>query len=65
MVDSTRWWRWQPGGDELSHPSDAGGALGAYEITPLEAAGAYTMFANRGVWVKPSFLNMVRTDKGQ
>ena len=22
-------------------------ALGAYEITPLEAAGAYTMFANR------------------
>ena len=46
------------------HPTPAV-ALGAYEITPLEAAGAYTMFANRGVWVKPSFLNMVRTDKGQ
>jgi penicillin-binding protein 1B len=46
------------------HPTPAV-ALGAYEITPLEAAGAYTMFANQGVWVKPSFLNMVRTDKGQ
>ena len=40
-------------------------ALGAYEITPLEAAGAYTMFANQGTYVKPSFLNMVRTDKGE
>jgi penicillin-binding protein 1B len=46
------------------HPTPAV-ALGAYEITPLEAAGAYTMFANQGVWIKPSFLNMVRTDKGQ
>jgi len=40
-------------------------ALGAYEITPIEAAGAYTMFANHGVYVKPSFIDMVRTDKGQ
>jgi penicillin-binding protein 1B len=46
------------------HPTPAV-ALGAYEITPIEAAGAYTMFANHGIWVKPSFLNMVRTDKGQ
>jgi len=46
------------------HPTPAV-ALGAYEITPLEAAGAYTMFANQGVYVKPSFLNMVRSDKGQ
>ena len=28
-------------------------ALGAYEITPLEAAGAYTMFANQGDYIKP------------
>ena len=35
-------------------------ALGAYEITPLEAAGAYTIFANSGDYVKPSFLRMVR-----
>jgi len=46
------------------HPTPAV-ALGAYEITPLEAAGAYTMFANHGVYVKPSFINMVRSDKGQ
>jgi len=46
------------------HPTPAV-ALGSYEITPIEAAGAYTMFANHGIYVKPSFLNMVRTDKGQ
>ena len=40
-------------------------ALGAYDITPLEAAGAYTMFANAGDWVKPSFVRLVRSDKGQ
>ena len=39
-------------------------ALGAYEITPLEAAGAYTMFANEGKYVKPDFLSVVRDDKG-
>ena len=39
-------------------------ALGAYEITPVEAAGAYTMFSNFGDYIKPSFLNLVRDDKG-
>jgi len=39
-------------------------ALGAYEITPLEAAGAYTMFSNEGKYVKPDFLSLVRDDKG-
>ncbi|MES1257395.1 MAG: transglycosylase domain-containing protein [Acidobacteriota bacterium] len=28
-------------------------ALGAYAVTPLEMAGAYTAFANGGRWVKP------------
>ena len=28
-------------------------ALGSYDITPLEAAGAYTMFANQGDYIKP------------
>ena len=32
-------------------------ALGAYEVTPLEVAGAYTIFANQGVYVKPSFIS--------
>ncbi|HKE22758.1 MAG TPA: PBP1A family penicillin-binding protein [Bryobacteraceae bacterium] len=43
-------------------------ALGSYDITPIEAAGAYTMFANQGVYVKPSFITMVRsasTPEGQ
>ena len=40
-------------------------ALGAYEITPLEAAGAYTMFANQGAYVKPSFLTLVRDHDGK
>jgi penicillin-binding protein 1B len=34
-------------------------ALGAYEATPLEIAGAYTVFANRGEYVKPTFINRV------
>jgi penicillin-binding protein 1B len=40
-------------------------ALGAYEITPVEAAGAYTMFANQGVYVKPNFLTLVRDHEGK
>ncbi len=35
-------------------------ALGAYEINPVEAAAAYTIFANHGDFVKPSFVRMVR-----
>ena len=40
-------------------------ALGAYEITPIEAAGAYTIFSNQGKYVKPSFLTMVRSQDGR
>jgi len=40
-------------------------ALGSYEITPLEAVGAYTIFANDGTYVKPSFLTQVRTQDGK
>ena len=40
-------------------------ALGAYEITPLEAVGAYTIFANGGDYLKPSFLSMVRAQDGK
>jgi len=35
-------------------------ALGAYETTPLEIAGAYTMFANQGTYTKPRFITSVR-----
>jgi penicillin-binding protein 1B len=40
-------------------------ALGAYEVTPMEMAGAYTVFANQGVYVKPNFVTMVRAQDGR
>ena len=40
-------------------------ALGSYEVTPLEAAGAYTIFANQGDLLKPTFIRMVRAQDGK
>jgi penicillin-binding protein 1B len=40
-------------------------ALGAYDITPFEAVGAYTMFSNSGRYVKPDFLELVRDQTGK
>jgi len=40
-------------------------ALGSYDVTPLEMAGAYTIFANEGVYVKPSFISAVRSQNGR
>ncbi len=40
-------------------------ALGAYDVTPIEAVGAYTMFANGGRYVKPDFLELVRDQVGK
>jgi len=39
-------------------------ALGAYEVTPVEVAGAYTIFASAGTAVKPSFIQFIRDEKG-
>ena len=39
-------------------------ALGAYETTPLEIAGAYTVFANDGTHVTPSTISLVRAPDG-
>ena len=39
-------------------------ALGAYEATPLEMAGAYTVFANNGTRVQPIFIDEVRGTNG-
>jgi len=39
-------------------------ALGAYEVTPVEIAGAYTIFANQGVRVDSNFLTIVRSRGG-
>ncbi len=40
-------------------------ALGAYEATPLDMAGAYTVFANGGARLLPRLLNSVRSAKGE
>jgi penicillin-binding protein 1B len=39
-------------------------ALGAYDTTPLEIAGAYTAFANQGLYVKPNWVSIVRAQNG-
>ena len=39
-------------------------ALGAYDATPLEMAGAYTAFDNEGVRISPILVSSVRNAKG-
>lgn len=39
-------------------------ALGAYEATPLDVAGAYTVFANRGVYIRPEVIVEARGVNG-
>jgi len=39
-------------------------AIGAYDATPLDLAGAYTIFANGGVHLDPWMLASVRTSTG-
>jgi penicillin-binding protein 1B len=40
-------------------------AIGSYVATPLEMAGAYTIFANKGVRVQPTLLSLVREPNGK
>jgi penicillin-binding protein 1B len=39
-------------------------AIGSYDATPIEMAGAYTIFANNGVGLDPWMLASVRTSTG-
>src|SRR5690348_3509990 len=39
-------------------------ALGAYDVTPLEMAGAYTMFANNSTYVTPHFIQSIHDRAG-
>jgi penicillin-binding protein 1B len=39
-------------------------ALGSYVATPIEMSGAYTVFANSGVFVKPAFIDQVKESNG-
>lgn len=40
-------------------------ALGSYDVTPLEMAGAYTAFANGGLMVKPRFISKIVGESGK
>lgn len=40
-------------------------ALGAYDVTPFELAGAYTVFANKGIYVKPQMISFIRDKSGE
>ena len=40
-------------------------ALGSYVATPIDMAGAYTVFANRGVYLQPTWIKMVRDSDGR
>ncbi|MBV9610112.1 MAG: PBP1A family penicillin-binding protein, partial [Acidobacteria bacterium] len=39
-------------------------ALGAYDATPLDMSGAYTIFANSGTKISPTLVKSVRDPKG-
>jgi penicillin-binding protein 1B len=39
-------------------------AIGSYDATPLDMAGAYTVFANHGLHIEPWMLASVRTSTG-
>jgi penicillin-binding protein 1B len=39
-------------------------ALGAYDATALEMAGAWTIFANAGTYVEPHFISTVQDENG-
>jgi len=40
-------------------------ALGAYEVQPLEIAGAYAVFSNKGVYAPPRFIRVIRDQDGR
>ena len=39
-------------------------ALGAYEVTPIEVTGAYTIYVDKGQFVKPNWVSLIRDRQG-
>ncbi|HWF11197.1 MAG TPA: PBP1A family penicillin-binding protein [Bryobacteraceae bacterium] len=39
-------------------------AIGSYDATPIEMAGAWTIFANHGTRVQPSFVSLIKESNG-
>ncbi len=52
------------GFDAKQHPAYLTMALGAGSTTPLQMAGAYSVFVNGGFRVKPYFITKITDDKG-
>jgi len=52
------------GFDPKLHPAYLTMALGAGAATPIQMAGAYSIFANGGFRVKPYFISKITDDKG-
>lgn len=52
------------GFDAKQHPPYLTMALGAGSTTPLQMAGAYSVFVNGGFRVKPYFISKITDDKG-
>ncbi len=52
------------GFDPKQHPAYLTMALGAGSTTPLQMAGAYSVFANGGYRIKPYFITRITDDKG-
>lgn len=52
------------GFDPKQHPAYLTMALGAGATTPLQMAGAYSVFANGGFRIKPYFIARITDDKG-
>ncbi|MFN7924848.1 MAG: PBP1A family penicillin-binding protein [Bryobacteraceae bacterium] len=40
-------------------------ALGSYDARPLDMAGAYTVFAARGIYSQPNWVKMIRDQEGK
>ena len=40
-------------------------ALGAYDATPLDMAGAYTVFANNGQQISPLMIRAIHNSQGE
>jgi penicillin-binding protein 1A len=55
----------QFGFDRQSLPPSLSLALGTADVTPLQIAGAYAVFANGGYRVPPYVIQSIQTEKGQ
>lgn len=55
----------QFGFDRESLPPSLSLALGTADVTPLQIAGAYAVFANGGYRVPPYFIQSIQTEEGQ